>query len=64
MLTVNEAAARLGVAPITVRVWILQGRIPGVFKHANSYAIPPESLGKINRTDRRRKNTPKTLDTS
>lgn len=45
MLTVSEAAARIGASPISVRIWASRGRFPGAVKEetpVGSYWLIPE----------------------
>jgi excisionase family DNA binding protein len=39
-VTVKEAAAKLGVATVTVFKWVGQNRIPGVTIRAGHYVLP------------------------
>jgi excisionase family DNA binding protein len=46
MLTVKEAAARLGAAEISIRVWAKDGRFPGARKESTpmgEYWLIPEA---------------------
>lgn len=46
MLTVNEAAERVGRTPETVRRWIRSGRLPAVAEHGR-LAIAADDLDRI-----------------
>lgn len=46
MLTVKEAAAKIGSAQASIRVWLSQGRFPGAYKESTplgDYWLIPES---------------------
>lgn len=47
LLTALEAAERLGVSSWTIGVWAKEGRIPNAQKVGQVWAIPEESLEKI-----------------
>ncbi len=45
-LTVEEAAARLKVLPKTVRIWLREGRLPGV-KLGRHWRIAASTIDKV-----------------
>jgi excisionase family DNA binding protein len=47
LLTVEEAAARLGLKQVTIRAWILRRRIGFVKLNGRSVRIPAEELSRL-----------------
>lgn len=44
LITVADAASRLGITPCRVRVLIRSGRVPGAARYGSQWLIPADSL--------------------
>ena len=44
MITVNEAAEKLGLAPLTVRKLCRKGQIPGAQKLGGNWVLPDDPI--------------------
>lgn len=52
LLTVREAAERLGAPPVTIRLWCRQGRLAQAQRVGRDWVIPEEALQTFRRPAR------------
>ena len=43
-LTLAEACARLDLSPTALRAYLMQGRIPGAYRHGRDWLIPADCV--------------------